>query len=280
MKKDKLINKLALALSIVVVVMSCSDDDSGTSVDFAGIATSFLEADGQTTITIPFRNASSSISMDDITIEGTATQGADADYTIDGVTEEGIQITLNDDDAAEIVETIRIRILTGDEGNLIHTVSLMSDDPGFMDIELQWADAVDLDLISWYFDEEAEEWVDIDFSDPGNTLDPIDWTDADGLYGFTYNYYAGGDDSVPFTVVFTPTGVTLEGGTDPLTFNATYTLANVDPNNVQIEQVVTKTGTEFTDFSDIDVPETGSRKAEILAKLRKAAADLHARKGE
>lgn len=280
MKKNKFIKIWLTVCCFSMLAVSCSDENSGASVDFLGIATSYFEADGQQTLTVPFRNANSSISMDDIVIDGTATEGADADYTIGGVTEEGIQITLNDDNAAEVVETIRIRILGVDDGNVIHTVSTLSDDPGFLNVRLNWADPVDLDLISWYFDPEDEEWHDLDFSDPGNTLDPIDWKDPDGLYGFTYNYFAGSDDSVPFSVVFTPTGVTLDGGTEPLTFNATYTLANVDPNNVQIEQMVTKTGTAFTDFSDIEVPGTGSRKAELLSKLRTAAQRLAKTRGK
>jgi hypothetical protein len=278
MKKNNLINKFFLMLGLSVAALSCSDDDGGgASAGFESIASSYYEENGDGTVTVLFRDGS--VSEDDLIIDGSATEGED--YTITGVSEEGITFSILDDVAAEKIETIRIRV-KGSSGaaNSVHSVRLISDDPGFMDIELQWADAVDLDLISWFFDPTDQTWHDIDFSDPGNTLDPIDWTDADGLYGFTYNYFGGSDNSVPFSVVFTPTGVTLEGGTDPLTFQATYTLANVDPNNVQIEQVVTKTGADFSDFSDIEVPATGSRKAEILAKLRKAAAELHTKKRE
>lgn len=282
MEKYKRIAKLCLAVLITPFFLSsCSDDDSGSDgVSFITIASGWDEADGAGSLQIPvdFDGDASDI---EFSYSGTAT--LDEDFEVVGFADGILTLNIIDDDAAENLETIRVTIVSvsgGTGGNPIHTVTLLSDDPGYMTIELQWEDAVDLDLISWYFNEETQEWEDIDFSDPGNTLDPIDWKDPDGLYGFTYNYYAGADDSVPFTVVFTPTGVTLEGGTDPLEFNATYTLDNVDPVNVQIEQVVTKSGTAFTDFSDIEVPEEGSRKSEVLAKLKKAAADLHTRKGE
>lgn len=274
MKLHRFLERLALLASIPLFLWGCEEDpnaSSGSAFQFAGISSSYYEADGDATITIPFRNASGSVSVENLVIESSATAGED--FEIVSVSKSGIEIALMDDTKAEDIETIRI-LLPGSGGNSVHTVRLLSDDPGFLSVRLNWTDPVDLDLISWYFDPADEEWHDLDFSDPGNTLDPIDWKDPDGLYGFTYNYYAGSDDSVPFSVVFTPTGVTLEGATGPLTFNATYTLANVDPNNVQIEQMVTKTGTAFTDFSDIEVPETGSRKAELRFKLRLAAARL------
>lgn len=280
MKLHTILKRFILAVSVPVLVWGCEDEpnaSSGSAFQFVGISSSYYEADGDATITIPFRNASGSVSAENLVIESSATAGED--FEIVSVSKSGIEIALMDDTKAEDIETVRI-LLPGSGGNSVHTVRLLSDDPGFLNVRLNWTDPVDLDLISWYFDPEDEEWHDLDFSDPGNTLDPIDWKDPDGLYGFTYNYYAGSDDSVPFSVVFTPTGVTLDGGTEPLTFNATYTLANVDPNNVQIEQMVTKTGTAFTDFSDIEVPGTGSRKAELLSKLRTAAQRLAKSRGK
>lgn len=274
MKKNKLIYNLLVAAGMSLTLFACSDDDEGTSAGFAGIASSYMEADGTGTVFIPFRDGT--VKESSITVDGSATEGSD--YTL-SYSDDGITVTVTDDDAAEKLETIRFMISgASGESNSIHTLIIVSDDPGLLYVELTWAADVDLDLISWYFDETDDSWHDLDFSDPGNNLDPIDWTDPDGLYGFTYNYYDGDVASVPFSAVFTPVGVTLEGGTDPLTFNATYTLANVDPNNVQIEQTVTKTGTAFTDFSDIEVPAEGSRKAEILNKLKVAAAELHAKR--
>lgn len=277
MKKNKLINGLCFALSMCLFITSC-DDDKGesTSAGFAGISSNYFEADGTGDIFIPYRDGS--ISQSDITVSGTAT--LNEDYTL-SFGSDGITVTVIDDEDAEYTETVRF-LISGTSGasNKIHTLNIASDDPGYLNVQLQWSGAADLDLYSWYYNEEDEDWENIDFSDPGNTLDPIDWRDPDGLYGFTYNYWGGTASPLPFTVLFTPVGVTAEGGTDPLTFEAVYTLDNVDPVNLQIEQTMVKNGTEFTDFSDIEVPEEGSRKAEILNKLRKKAAELSAKKGK
>ena len=273
MRKNKILNKLLSVLILSFLILGCSEDEQGSaSVDFASVGSGFLEADGDATVIIPFRNAPQSISADDLIFSGQATEGED--YEILGVTEEGVEIQFFDDSDAENNETLRITIDGNPAGNYIHQITLVSDDPGYMDIELQWADGSDLDLYSLFYNEEIEDWEVIDFSDPGNTLDPIDWTDEDGMYGFSYNYYGGSNDALNFSSVFTPTGVTLEGGSDALTFNAMYTLANKDPNSFQVEQTCVKTGAAFTDFSDIEVPETGSREHqdELVLKMRRAIA--------
>lgn len=119
MKKNKLISKLIFALTLAVVVFACSDDDSGGNPDFAGIASTTTEGAG--TITIPLRGGS--VSAADIILSGSAIE--DTDYTLAGVTDEGVQITLTNDALYEANETIRIQI--PGEGNVIHTVTILCD---------------------------------------------------------------------------------------------------------------------------------------------------------
>lgn len=121
MKKNKLINRVFLALGLSALVLACSDDDGGgSSLSFVGISTTSAEADAET-ITIPFRDGT--VSEDDIIWGGTATVGED--YTFGGVTEDGIQLTILNDDDLEPNETIRLQIPSS--ANSIHVVTIGSD---------------------------------------------------------------------------------------------------------------------------------------------------------
>jgi hypothetical protein len=276
MKINRSIQKLLYALVIPAVILSCDgdDDEATATVDFAGVGTGYNEADGDMTITIPFRRADASMSQSDLEIIGDATEGED--YEIVSVNQEGIQISLKDDSEPEhVVETIRIRI-PGSNGNAIHTVTLANDDPGFVDIDLVWPGNPDMDLILVYAPTVDDEFEVHSFSDPGHLS--LDWTDADGIYGLSYNYYGGTVEPLDFTVTFTPTNMTLEGGSDPLVYEATYMLVNKDPNAFQIEQTFVKDGLALKDFSEIEVPAEGSRKKELIIKMRKAIADYKAGK--
>src|SRR5690348_2821886 len=104
----KALNKIFVVLFLSAAVMSCDDDESGSTVDFGTIASTYYEEGGETSIVIPFRNSNGSITAEDITVDGTATEGVD--YEIGAVTEEGVSITLLDDDEAELAETIRLAI--------------------------------------------------------------------------------------------------------------------------------------------------------------------------
>lgn len=121
MKKNRYFTKLFIALAIAGLVLGCSDDESpvGTGTDFSTLASTHEEADG--TITIPLRGGS--VSADDITFLGTATEGED--FTLVGVSGEGIQLSITDDDTYEAQETIKVKINT--TGNNVHTVTIVCD---------------------------------------------------------------------------------------------------------------------------------------------------------
>ena len=240
-------------LGLSAAVLSCSDDDgAGTSAGFESIASSVYEEDGDGSVTVMFRDGS--VSEDNLIIDGTATEGED--YTITGVSEEGITFQMLDDVAAENIETIRIRIKgASGEANNTHTVRILSDDPGILRIDLDWTGGSDLDLYLYY--EDLAGLHNVAFSDPGGPI-YVDWTDDDGKYYLSYNYYAGTNDAQAFTATFTPTGVNVNGATTPAVYNGLYTLDNVDPNNIQFEQTFEKEGVNF-EISDLEIPVEGSR---------------------
>jgi hypothetical protein len=134
MKKNKLINNIFFALGLSLIVFACSEDEGDGKdpggVSFTGIATTSEES-AAATVTIPFRDGS--VSEDDIIWGGTATVGED--YTVAGVTDEGIQLTIINDTDLEPNETIRIQIPSS--ANSIHTVTIGSDctDEGNLQLE-------------------------------------------------------------------------------------------------------------------------------------------------
>lgn len=123
MKKNNYINKILFALCLSVIAIGCSDDDGdgGSSVEFAGIASSLYEEDATTSVTIPLRNGS--VSESDIILQGSAT--VDEDYTFDGIDDDGIHFTILEDDEWEYDETVVIRIPSS--GNATHTLTLVSN---------------------------------------------------------------------------------------------------------------------------------------------------------
>ncbi len=273
MKKNKLINKLLLVCGISLMLLGCSDDeDESTSAGFVSVGSGYREADGTGTIFIPFRDGS--ISESDIIVDGSATEGTD--YTL-SFGNDGITVTVIDDDAAEWLETVRFTI-PGTEGsaNRMHTLVIVSDDPGFLSIELDWPGSPDMDLYLFYRSSPEATWEEVDYSDPGYL--ELDFRAPDGEYGLAYNYWSGTADPLNFTVTFDPTNsadnITVDGEFEAIAFEAAYTLANVNRfgtvaanGPLRIVQTFTKTGVDFHDFSTITVPESGSRQpsAEVVS---------------
>jgi hypothetical protein len=265
MKKNKLIYNLLFAAGMASALFACSDDEGeGTTAGFAGISSNIYEIvdDGPLTVFIPYRDGS--VSEGNVEISGTAVEGDD--YTV-SYADDGITVTVVDDVAAENIETIRFTI-KGSTGtsNPTHTVRLVSDDPGYLDIALLWAAGPDMDLHLVYRANEEDAWhlmpgattifSAAGFSDPGTLR--VQWTAADGQYGMAYNYYAGSVDPLAFSSRFTPTGTTVNGETTPVTFNSSITVAQqIDPGaigDLYINQIFTKTGAAFTDFTPITTP--------------------------
>jgi hypothetical protein len=126
MKKNKLI-KLLFTFCLPILVVSCAEEigdeqsPTGTGTDFEILASSWSEIDGTGTITIPLRNGT--VSESEISFTGTATEGED--FELLGVTSEGIQISVIDDNDFEPLESIKVVIES--TGNNVHTINVYSN---------------------------------------------------------------------------------------------------------------------------------------------------------
>jgi hypothetical protein len=123
----KLIRRLSPILAIVITALSiigCDEDDLKVYTDLGSIASTYYEADGTGAITIPFRNVNSDLGKDlDISFGGSAVK--DVDYELVAITNEGIKISIIDDDSLEVNETVRV--MTNLKGNSTHTITIISN---------------------------------------------------------------------------------------------------------------------------------------------------------
>jgi hypothetical protein len=128
MEKFQIFKRLLIVFSLPLLVVACDDDEeSSTTVDFGSIASSYEEADGTGTVTIPLRNAGNTANLA-VEFGGTATEGED--YELVGITAEGVQISINDDSELEETETIRVHLVSTSgslKGNTFHTISILSN---------------------------------------------------------------------------------------------------------------------------------------------------------
>jgi len=112
---------------VPALMLGCDDDETGVSTDLGTIASTYYEKDGAGTVTIPFRNPSG-VSNLSVVFGGTATEGED--YSLAGITDEGVQLSINDDSKFEPNETIRVQLKSASgslKGNTIHTVTIVSN---------------------------------------------------------------------------------------------------------------------------------------------------------
>lgn len=130
MKKDKILHKLLFALIMPAFILSCDGDEgelATADIDFLTISSSYDEASGTGTLTVPLRGV---VNQNSYSFEfgGTATEGED--YQVIGVTGEGFQVSIIDDNDAEPNETIRVRMVSPSlnlNGNAMHTIHIASN---------------------------------------------------------------------------------------------------------------------------------------------------------
>jgi hypothetical protein len=126
MKKNISLNKLLFGFALAAVAFSCDDNDDEVAVqtDFGTIASTHEESAG--TVTIPLRVVGD-VSDLEVAFGGTATEGED--FTLAGITSEGVQLNIVDDANFEFTETIRVTLSKGTDelyGNAIHNITLLS----------------------------------------------------------------------------------------------------------------------------------------------------------
>ncbi|MBX2944339.1 MAG: hypothetical protein KF725_00795 [Cyclobacteriaceae bacterium] len=280
--------KLLSALFTMLIFSSlfltgCGDDENTPKIDFQSETSTVTEG---ATSTVQFSSSVPSGIVPNITLGGTATQGTDYTFTISST---GISFTILDDQFYDPSETI-IVTLTGFDGNAavgtkaVHTITINDIDhtasPG-LKINLSWNAGggspgnVDMDLFLWYETSPGSddfEFVDGAFS-IGTTFEEIflpsnnNTLYPNGIYGLGYNYYEGTSNNLAVRADFRSFGGNINGTSNRAFYTAIYTLANINPwedtDEFYIVQVFEKAGTNFINFSPIDVPLTGSRAKEI-----------------
>jgi hypothetical protein len=114
-------NKFLLILAFLGAMLACDDEggQGSTGVDFETLST-FSDEDGGT-ITIPIRGGVAKAG--NVRFSGTAVEGVDFEFA--GVSDEGVQIEILDDDSLESIETIKV--ILNSPGNNVHTLSVGCD---------------------------------------------------------------------------------------------------------------------------------------------------------
>lgn len=125
-----ILHKVAYALFVPALLLACNGDDEDpvkADVDFLTISSAYDEANGTGTVTVPLRGNASAADLS-FEFDGTAVEGED--YEVLGVTGEGFQVTILDDNDAEPIETIRVRMVSPSlnlSGNAVHTIYINSN---------------------------------------------------------------------------------------------------------------------------------------------------------
>jgi len=288
---------LLLVIALSVMLPSCKEDEPFVKpkLSFTQKTSTFKESDGEVEIEVILDKAYSTDIEIDYSISGTAGEEvkvgntANPDYKITsdylkvvikaGETKGIIKLEFFSDVEIEEDETIKLEIEEVDSDQIEVpfdkddiTITLKQED-GLI-VVLEWGVGtdekyldVDMDLFLWVEDN-TSNLVNTFFGsyEPG-TISPefIFLPSAlldDGTYGLSCNYYSGTVEPMNFQVRYIKLVNGISGST--VTKKGTYTLANINPwfdSKVNPVLVMTfeKLGTEFKDFSEITVPETGSR---------------------
>ncbi len=297
MRKYSTLFLSGLVLSFFALAISaCSDDDEPVAkpkLSFSESTLTVNEADGIIEIEVTLDKPAT----EDITItyelDGTAIDKVTADanqvnydYEItsdyleveieQGETTGVIEIELSSDLAIEEDETIEISIEDVDSNDIEITrdddleITIVQED-GLL-ILLEWEypvtpDSVDMDLFFWAENDAGTLGLTNlnstrpSYQSPEGFFLPTAILD-DGTYGLSCNYYFGKVDQMDFSLTFIEIVNNVDASTTVRT--GRYTLDNInrwdetemDPLLVQTFE---KAGTDFKDFSEIDIPDAGSR---------------------
>jgi len=288
---------LLLVVGLIVSLPSCKEDEPFVKpkLSFSQKTATFKESDSEVEIKVQIDKAYSKDIEIDYSIAGTAGEevkvgtNVDPDYkitsdylkvTIKAGETTGIitlefysDIEIEDDETIELqiekVDSEEIEITRDDEIN----ITLQQED-GLV-VVLEWGvnanpkyTDVDMDLFLWVQDA-TSTLVNTGF---GSFQESVASPEvfflpsaqiSDGTYGLSCNYYSGTKEPMDFQVRY----LKWSNGAATLLTPAktgTYTLANVNPwytSKVDPLLVMTfkKSGTDYTDFSDITIPSSGSR---------------------
>jgi hypothetical protein len=230
-------------------------------------------------------------------ISGTATQGADYTYVQN---QNGLVITTNTDEIYDPNETVIIE-LTGFSGNVvvgtqkIFTLTIIDEDESQdprLEIKLTW-DAnggspgdVDMDLLVWFetspgtYTSKGNLWSAEGGFPPGTPFEAtsIPANETNGKWGLSYVYFSGTSNNLKVKVNFRSYKGNINGTSNRASFEATYTLANIN-NNYDVffdsgdvlAQTYIKASGNYTELGPIFVAPSGSRQKAARFELDEAA---------
>lgn len=283
-------------LSIVGIFSSCREDGiPPVTIFFQEHSSLTAETIGDYAIAVSLdRPAPQDIEVN-YTISGSAT--VDEDFTTPGsfvIEKDSLQgyiiISIIDDNVFEFDpnemqyfgETVNI-ILTGVSGNgvlasdeslLTHTLLIADNEPiaHSMLIELSWdsgdgtAGDVDMDLLLFILDPQEGAVLVGESQQIGTDFEGIvvGTPAPDAEYGLAYRYFEGSSDPLKFKAKFTAKLGSLPGNAETIEYDGVYTQANINGDitsgaTVQIVQTFRKAGSDYFNFSEINIPESGSR---------------------
>lgn len=169
------------------------------------------------------------------------------------------------------------------EGEGTQTTLYIYEDDMLVFLDWEGTD-VDMDLLVWLDDPDDDPDGGFLFVNPavvggGGVTEGTESPEAilllsqliDANFGFSYVYHSGTADPLEFSVEFINFGGTLNAGEGQLSFPGTYQLDNINKWDEEgaptpiVVQTATKSGRNYTNLTEISVPETGSRKRTIAA---------------
>lgn len=290
-KRLRITGSLCILVMIVWQLSSCKDDPPFVKpkLSFTSETLTVSESDETAEIEVTLDKAYTEDITIDYKIAGTALDEVAAgsnqqpDYKVEGEYKKleiakgdltgKITLTLYSDFNIEEDETIILTIdkvdnenieITGDD---VVTITLLQED-GLLAI-LEWDESysdVDMDMFLWYGSALNSMSI-TGVASLRASYDPPEFifipdVVEDGFLGMSYNYYEGTEDPMEFSVTF----LKIESGEDvwEKDFTQQYTLANInawDSGDLDpiLVQTFKKAGGNYTNFSDITVPPSGSR---------------------
>lgn len=284
------------ALIFLFTFMACKDDEVPPAIiSFEDTSTIMAETAGQATIQLVLDKPAPGNIIVNYTISGSATAGEDfeAPGSVEiaaGASTAELIITIIDDQVFEFDPEITnvfgesvVITLSGVTGNgklsetaeaITHTLIIADNEQvaNSITIELSWnagdgtAGDVDMDLLLFLIDPDdgplligASQQIGTDFEGI-----VVGTPAPDAVYGLAYRYFEGTSDNLEFKVKFIAGLGILPDGAATREYTGVYTLANVngdvsDGATVQIVQSFEKQGANYSSFSEIEIPESGSR---------------------
>ena len=272
-----LVSKLIFISLFSVAVLNCKDDEVvKPTIIFKTKSIQASEMDSIVVVNFVLDKPAPEEITINLIFTGTATIGNDFEgpgsfKVSKGSQSASVELKILDDGQYEgIPETIYI-FMEESNGVKLDTQSplvvTIGDDYPTLKINLTWISQpiisqVDMNLFLWRKNEEGQ-WEFIRMSKTEGTsfesIELISIHAPDGIYGVSYQYYSGNCKSLSFKSTFNCLQGKLESDKTQLTFEGQYTSENLATNQYKITQTFVKSGYNYSSFSKLNIPNSGSR---------------------